>query len=227
MRKKVVTTVLTAAPTRNLIDLGTVRDDWGMYPSENDEFLERSISRCSAAVEQFCNRPFAIEQLKDEFSLSRESYPNMMVRDLEVLQLSRWPIASVVSVTEDGKALTKDVDFRVVDEPGQLIRLDTQGFVQPWKGDLVSVVYYSGYILPGMNAANYPVGSPTLPPDVEDAVSRMVYMRFAQRQRDPLVKSEVVEGIGRTDYLTPAGSAGNMTDDITDILDNYRVPLVR
>lgn len=226
MRKKVVSTVLTPAPTRNLIDLATVREDWDIEAGDNDAFLTRAIARASAAAEQFCNRPFAIEKLQDDVMLSREAYPAMMVRDLEALQLSRWPIASIVSVTEDGKPLTAGTDFRVVVEPGQLIRLDSQGRPQAWTADTVSVVYYAGYVLPGMVAADYPVGSPTLPVDVEDAIGRMVYTRFSERKRDPLVKSEVVDGIGRTDYLTPNG-AGNMTDDVTDILDNYRVPVLR
>jgi hypothetical protein len=53
----------------------------------------------------------------------------------------------------------------------------------------------------------------------------MVYTRYAERQRDPLVKSEYIDGVGRTEYILPS-SDGNLSPDVLDILDNYRVPVI-
>ena len=64
-----------------------------------------------------------------------------------------------------------------------------------------------------------------LPDDIVDAVGRMVYTRYAERQRDPLIKSEQIDGVGRTDYLIPS-SGGNLSPDVEDILRAYRVPVV-
>ena len=65
----------------------------------------------------------------------------------------------------------------------------------------------------------------TLPQDIQDAVSRMVWSRYSERSRDPFVESGGLAGLGSVKYLVPKGS-GNMSDDVSDILDNYRVPVV-
>ena len=64
----------------------------------------------------------------------------------------------------------------------------------------VIATYYAGYLLPGQNSNNFP-GAKALPAHVEDAIGRMVATRYFERSRDPFVRSETVEGIGRTDYI--------------------------
>jgi hypothetical protein len=225
MRKTVVTTVLTAAASRDLALLATVKDDWGVTGTADDAFIGRSISRCSAAAEQFCNRVFAIETVQDNIALSREGWPHMVIRDLEALQLSRWPIAEVTSVTVDGKALTAGTDYIPDPVNGRLLRLDNSGDTRSWDGCLIVVVYSAGYVLPGQDASQFPDAAKLLPLDLEDAISRMVYTRFSERQRDPLIRSEMLDGVGRVEYIVPTGD-GNLTSDVADILDNYRVPVL-
>ena len=76
-------------------------------------------------------------------------------------------------------------------------------------------------VVGGVPEDRLPGGAPVLPIEVSDAVGRMVFSRYAERARDPFVKTVVAFGIGTTEYTT-SRIDGNMTDDVTDILDNYR-----
>ena len=222
MPRDIITSVLIAAPSILLIDLATVKDDWQITITTDDDFLTRSITRCSRAAANFCNRTFAIETVQDQITLRRDRWPRMIVERPEILQLTRWPLVVVTSVTVDGTALVAGTDFLVDATNGQLQRLNDYGNMTPWIGETIVVVYSAGYVLPDQSPVT---GALNLPDDIQDAVSRMVYTRYAERQRDPLVKSEQVDGVGRTDYIIPSGD-GNLSPDVEDILDNYRVPVI-
>ena len=223
MSKSLVTTVLTPATTRDLTLLATFKDDWGVTVTTDDGFLARAITRCSAAAAQFCNRAFAIETVQDRIDLGARR--GAAVNRRNVLQLSRWPVASITSVLVDGETLTEGDDFITSATVGQLSRIDSSGDAINWRGCIVTVVYVAGYVLPGQDAAAFPSSAAPIPPDLEDAVGRMVYTRYAERQRDPLIRSEKAEGVYSVEYLTPSGD-GNLSSDVEDILDNYRVPVL-
>ncbi len=78
---------------------------------------------------------------------------------------------SVVSVTENGEALADTVDFRVDAEAGQLVRLNEQTYPTAWRAWPLAVTYRGGF--------------ETIPPDVQDAVIRLVKARWIGRGRDP------------------------------------------
>lgn len=69
----------------------------------------------------------------------------------------------------------------------------------------------------------------TLPYDIEDAVGRLVFSRYLARRRDPFIKSETTEGVGSVSYIVgdPTGEGANFPPDVMDLLNNYRVPVVR
>jgi hypothetical protein len=219
----IITTVISAA-TRDLVAFGDVIDDWGIDDDSMTNFIMRSIARCSRSAENFCNRIFALETIQDEIALLHDGWPHVARRQIFALQLSRWPVASVLSVDVDGVALVEGADFRIDADAGQLVRLDASGNPKDWMGILTTVTYSAGYWLPDMTGT-IPTGAQALPDDIADAVSRMVYTRYAERQRDPLVKSEYIDGVGRTEYILPS-SDGNLSPDVLDILDNYRVPVI-
>lgn len=228
MSKSVISSVVTAAATRDLTLLATVREDFGISTTDaSDNFLGRAISRASAAAENYCNRVFAAETVKDEIFIDHGDWPHMIVGGLDRLQLSRWPIVNVSSLTEDSSTLSVPADFRNDGKNGQLLRLDSDGRLKNWRGNIV-VTYLSGYVLPGQTAGDFP-GAEKLPLDIEDAVGRMVYARFVENRRDPFVRSEIVEGIGRTDYVVQNqnnSDGGAMSADVLDLLNNYRVPVI-
>lgn len=222
MPRGVITTVITPATSWALTQIDTVKDDWGIDDASDDLFIARAITRCSRAAANFCNRTFAIETVQDLISLRRDPWPRMIREKPELLQLTRWPIVTVTSVTVDGATLTEGTDFLTDQATGQLRRLNSYGDAAAWTGETIVAVYSAGYNLPDQSPV---AGAKNLPDDIEDAVSRMVYTRYAERQRDPLVKSEFVDGVGRTEYIVPSAD-GNLDPGVEDLLDNYRVPVV-
>ena len=222
MPRNVLTTVVTAAASVALTDLATVKDDWQVTVTTDDPFLTRAITRCSRAAANFCNRTFGIETVQDLITLSRDKWPGAVLERPELLQLTRWPIVAITSVTVDGTTLVEGTDFLTDQTAGQLQRLNACGSMTPWTGKTITVIYSAGYVLPGQPAV---AGAQNLPDDITDAVSRMVYTRYAERQRDPLIRSEKAEGVYSVEYLTPSGD-GNLSSDVEDLLGNYRVPVI-
>lgn len=220
----VITTILTPAPSRDLITTAIFVDDWAIADPSAERFIARAITRCSRTAERFCNRSFGFETVQDEISLPHDGWPHVVARETQALQLSRWPVVAVESVTVDGVSLAQGVDFSVVADIGQMVRLDAAGRPRDWLGIKTTVVYSCGYWLPSFDGSP-PDGVDTLPDQIVDAVGRMVYTRYAERQRDPLVKSEYVDGVSRVEYLAPSVD-GNLSPDVQDILDDFRVPVV-
>lgn len=206
-----ILTVTTAATSYDLTELSDVKDELGVKDGTSDTILQRYISSASLAAMQYCNRTFAVETLSEQFFAD---HPNRMVRGgVKPLQLSRWPlIAGSTIVTEDSTLLVENTDYLVDKTNGQLTRLDASGLSVYWHPLPLTVVYSAGYA--------------TIPLDVEDAIIRMVTRRFASKGRDPNLKQQNVPGVIEQSWWISTGTdSGNMSPDITDMLDNYRPPL--
>jgi len=213
MGYRIVSTVTTPAASRNLVSLSTVKADLGITVSTYDTQLASLIARASAAIEQACNRVFTRETLRDEVWPDREAFPYQVPGGIAPLQLSRFPIVSVASVTENGDALTVDTDYVVNAAMGTMLRLGADAWPKSWPTWKLIVTYEAGFA--------------TIPADIEDAASRLVKRRYYASRRDETLKREVVPGVlEREWWIASGGDAGNLTPDIADILDNYRVPVV-
>lgn len=223
-----ITTVVTPAGSADLVDLDTWKDDWKIAGTDDDAFLGRTISRCSAEAAQYCNRIFGYALYQDIVRLERGNRLGHIVSGgRDPIQLGRWPLVSVTSVTEQGATavvlLTQDVDFEVYAEAAQLFRLDHCRNPRVWPTVKITAIYSAGWLLPSQDAIE---GVPELPLDITDAVGRMVYSRYAQRDQDPFIAEEMVVGVGSVKYIPGTGTAANMSPDVADILDNYRVPVI-
>src|SRR5205085_640541 len=108
------------------------------------------------------------EGIKDEFRYRRDG--QFLSSQIEKLQLSRWPVVSLTSVTENGAALVQDTDFTVDVDNGQLLRLDGDR-PRHWSVFPVVVAYVGGF--------------ECIPDDVQDAVIKTVRARWLGRDRDP------------------------------------------
>lgn len=228
-----VTTVLTPAASADLTTAATVMDDWGIA-AKDQAFVARAVTRCSMAASDFCNRAFGITEYKTVVRLER-GYKDghLTIGDISPIMFPFFPIASISSIIETDEngvdtTLVEGTDYEVVYNVGKIFRLDSYGRQRDWwTRKKVTITCKAGFVLPGQNLSDFP-GASLLPAHLEDAVGRMVATRYFERNRDPFVKSEVVEGIGRTDYITleknPDG--GNMSADVIDILNNFRVPVI-
>jgi len=229
----VISSVVIPPASSDLTILATVKDDWMIKGGKDDSFLSRAISRCSVAAQQFCNRSFGIATYQDAFRLEQGYRTGRIVNGARSpIKLSAWPLVSVVSVTvtppnSAPTILTAGTDYEVDQVTGFIYRLDSLGQPRDWNPVQTVIIYQAGYILPGQNPVDFP-GAQTLPVDIEDAVGRMVFSRYSERQRDPFIKSEEVAGISRVDYIVGnpnQGDGGNMSPDVADILNNYRQPV--
>lgn len=210
----VISTVVTPATSYDLTDLETVKDELGIGDNTDDTKLKRWISAASAAAAQFCNRVFPVETVSDQIWPRRDPWPRLVDGRPMPLQLSRWPLVAIASLTLDGTALVAGTDFIADNQLGQLTRLDADGNPKPWTASAIVAQFTAGYA--------------AIPNEIADAVIRLVKIRYFGRDRDPMVRAENVEGVESRTYwfATGPGGTGNMPPDVTDLLDNYRVPVI-
>ncbi len=213
MSIRVITTVIDPASDYTLTSLANVKAELGLTTTDDDATLTRYIKSASKAISQFCNRVFQAETIQDEFWPDRELYSYQVPTSLSSLQLTRWPVVSLTSVTENDGDLSDGTDFRVDPANGLLVRLDGLKYPTGWQAWPISVTYVGGFA--------------DTPDDVEDAAIRMVKARYLAKGRDPFLKQENIPGVREVSYWVATGSdAGNMPPDVADILDNYRTPVI-
>lgn len=200
--------IIAAATNRKLTTLAAVKADLGLTGAEEDARLDALIEQYSAAMVGWCGRPFALETLR-ETAFSRTATDGLM--------LSRWPIVSIASITVDGTAVAAEA--YTVDSTGGLVYQRQSGHCGFWwpRGETVAT-YSAGYVLPGEDER-------TLPHDVERAAIMLVKAAFLASDRDPLVRSDSVDGVGTTTWFPTLGTAGDaMPLEVQGLLAPYRHP---
>lgn len=209
-RLQIVSTTVTAASSYDLTTLAVVKDELSISDGSKDASLSRYITSASAAAAQYCNRIFQVETVKDEFWPGRDGSP--VINGIDAVQLSRHPVVTVATVIENAVTMVDGTDFRVDYASGQIIRLNSDLYPTRWCAWPISVQYNGGFS--------------TIPSDVADAVIRMVTKRYQAKGRDPTLRQQSVPGVLEQSFWISTGSdSGNMTPDITDVLDNYRTPV--
>lgn len=202
-----ILTVVTAAASKALTRLQTVKSELKIHEGSQDEQLRRLIGVASGQIARWCNREFASETVEELFTEPRST---------PVLILARTPVTAIAAVTENDAALTA-ADFEVSADAGLLYRR-CDGTRGRWPSGRIVVRYTGGYqLLDG------------LPFEVEQACLRLVTQAWYAGGRDPLVRSETVEGIGSVGYALPGavgGLEGGLPGDVAALLDPYRRILV-
>lgn len=182
-----------------------------------DTFLSRQITLSSAAIHRYCNRMFPVETIQDQFNFLMGRYDWQVSARMGVLQLTKLPVQSVISVTVNDPAgaytLTSGTDFMVDMNRGQLVRLNADTGL-PRKWDAIQTV------------VQYTAGFPTLPDDIDDACSRLTKKAFWTRGRDPSVMEQSTGQMGSVKYWVNPSPDGNLPADVADLLDNYRFIVV-
>lgn len=212
--------MLTAAASEDLTDLNTVWTELGITSGPADPYLSLQITSASKYLATQCNRTFAVETVRDDFTVSgvyggSYTWCGDYVRSLF---LSRWPIVPATTppddtvpaivLTEGGVTLVEDTDFTVDYATGELLRINADGTTY-WPVTAISVTYTAGYVTP--------------PADLVEGVLRIVRARYYAQKRDPALKGEVVPGVYEAQYwISDSAMGGNMTPDVSDIIDNYK-----
>jgi hypothetical protein len=215
-----ISSTVIAPPTSGLTTLATVKTDWNITGTTDDTFINNLIARCSLSISQYLNRTLGLGTYLDTFRPDKQS--NSVFIDCgncAPLRLRNWPLVSIDSIIEGTVTLAENTDFEADYATGLVHRLDKSGNPRDWGFDIISVTYHAGYVLPGDSS-----GTRSLPLDIEDAASRMVYMRYVERGRDPMIAEDTMFGLGTIKYFNRAEN-GNMPPDVIDILNNYRLPV--
>lgn len=192
--------VTTPAESFDLARLDTVREALAIADRGEDENLARWITQASNVIARHCNRVLAQETITETFRLTSVT---------EALLLSRYPVASIVSVTEYDTVLDV-VDYEVNAASGVLTRLNDDA-PACWSAGKNTVQYVAGYAID----------------DVPDEIARAVTMLVSQyrfsAERDPQLRSESTEGAGSSSYFDGM-EAGGMSPEVLGLLAEHRKP---
>ena len=130
------------------------------------------------------------------------------------LILPRSFVASITSVVENDETLTAD-DYRVDESGKSLLRLNSQGLPCYWPMGEIVVTGVFGFT--------------TVPEALKLACLTAVQERWSAQTRDPLLKAETADGIGRFEYwvggLAKAGM-GPFSAEVSEMLMPYRTMVI-
>ncbi|TDR89115.1 hypothetical protein [Enterovirga rhinocerotis] len=195
-------TVVTPPAGSRLTTLERARALLG-FAAGQDAVAERCIDLASALAVDWCRRPFALTTYRETFPIS----PG------DGVLLARGPVTTFTSVVQ-GETTLDPAEYAYDAELGRLYRQDAAGYLWRWWGPL-TVTYSAGYTLPA------DTGTWTLPPPVERAAILLAGAALTAADRDPLVRSETVEGVGSTTWWVP-GSSGLPSPEAESLLQPYR-----
>lgn len=145
-----ITTVVSAAVSNDLTDLATAKTELDILSLGNDAWLTKAISQVSRAIRSYIKRVLVPEVVQDQFDYRTQPFRHRGAYNLPELQLTRWPILGIVSVSQlqsnaTTLALIEGTDFRVNTETGALLRLNSSGYSALWESLPVTVIYMAGY----------------------------------------------------------------------------------
>lgn len=149
---------------------------------------------------KYCNRVLAQETVEETFRLLTAQ---------ESLLLCRYPVASIVSVTEAGTLLA-EADYEVSVASGLLTRLSDDEPIY-WSTGKIVVSYIAGYTLDAM------------PDDIARAVTMLVSQYRFAAERDPQLRSESTDGAGSSSYFDGL-DAGGLSPEVRGLLAEHRKP---
>lgn len=208
MQKKVKTVVQPAA-TR-LTTVVAVQAELNLPDGEGIERIASLIDQASSAICDYCARQFAQATISETIYTAYgwvNSYRENFLPTTVIL--TRLPIVSIVKITESMPLTTAFFNY---DEESGVLELP-HGTIN------AEIVYVGGYLLPGQDGR-------TLPAAVERAcIDTVSNFWYKAKRSDPLIKRDMVQGIGQTDYYDPtlAGLTGILPSTAQDALATYRL----
>ena len=197
-----------AADARALASLDSVKADLRITVGTYDADLQRYIDEATAVLTRRADRVWHSERVRETLRLDRCAGH---------LILSRRPVTQIHSITVAGDALTTDDYER---DGRRLYRLSSDER-REWDAQKTVVEYTGGYDLA-------PAASENLPPaDLARACRELVALRWFSSDRDPSLKAEEEEGIGRQEYWvggvpSAGGDADGLSPSMIDLCWHYR-----
>lgn len=209
-----VLSVTSPASDLTLLTIAELRSAVGLTNNSRDADLIRIGTRIADALTQACHvsadgatpPTLRLETLTDTFRLNQWWGRLRHQTDRETLVLSRRPIVSIISVVEIGVTLDPTSDFEVRSAAGELTRLFND---EPSRWG------------PGKIVVSYTAGWSIVPEGLKRAAEKLTRFYWAEASRDPLLRSEIVTGLGEKTYWIGAPDDPSIPQDVMDDLGPY------
>lgn len=184
--------VITPAAASDLVTLNEVKGYLDISGNSQDPFLVAQIAAVSQSIEGYLRR-----QLRPEVVEETIWNPG------STIVLTRWPLISVVSVTEADTVLVAGTDFKTETRTGMLFRFNGSAR-QDWWGTTV-VRYNAGYSV--------------IPALVKEACFMAVKATRESVDREVGAKTERLEGVASISYFGSDGSG--LPQEVKDKLQPF------
>lgn len=192
--------VVTSAESTDLV---SVADAMAAYDIDDGAKAQDWVSQASAAIVGYIKRPISREQVKQTV----RNNPALSGLCPAPVVLTRRPVDPVGLVVSVSGATLAEAEYELDQRAGLIWRVDASGERVSWPASKIEITYWGGYSV--------------IPADLQRACLLMVGNYSSADGRDTLVKSESVDGIGRTDYVVSA-SQGGIPQDVADLLAPYK-----
>jgi hypothetical protein len=195
---------VTATNNAKLTTLARVKLFLGISGSTEDSFITTLIDIATDTIQAYTGRSFSLETIT-------EKLPGT---DTSKIVLSKFPIISITSITDDS-GLINLTEYEISDDKaGTVYRKEA---IFAFKGNSIGVL--------GVNSEKesennitviYQAGYTTVPLDIEMAAISYIRSLYLGRSRDSTVSSESVSGV----YSVTYGS-GSLSADVAATLGRY------
>ncbi|CAO3445744.1 hypothetical protein [Azospirillum argentinense] len=175
-------------------ELGIADDDTRFTPwleSECTAASDRVAEACGIAPDDDGDAPATLAAEVAVITFCAAEIPNSNMLELPW----RYP-ARVTGITVGGQLLDPNL-YRAQSKSGLVSRVDASGRPVCWSRAETAVTVQSGW------------SADAVPTVLQDAVKRLVRLRWEGRGRDLALKAKEVEGVGREEYWVGGSSAPN------------------
>lgn len=215
--------VVTPASTTDLVDLESVKSYLQITDDAQDVRLAKLITQASSSFADYLGRSLALQTYRERQTIKGR---------IPGINLSNGPIASILSASVDGVAWTGVLDECDVERNGA--RIMASAFLPPrqlcfTRPVVVEVIYDAGFMLPDMGDMKptedvlLPWQEMPLPPSISGGCLSTIQMLLSASGRDPLLKSENVQGVGSTSYAMLDPAIGGISADAVAALSRLSI----
>ena len=211
-------TISTPATSSRLTELTTAQGVLAQIESsKTDDQINALIDRASDTICRYLNWKVADD---GTVSLGVETIVETITPDCREphFWLSRRPVISITSVTEDGDTVDA-ADYQLVKLSGKLYRLES-GVKTTWLKEEIIVTYQAGWALPGANPR-------TLPHDIEQACLELIQHYAVTEKVEPGLRSKVLPGLVEKSFFPSLNNTkAGLPITVKALLEPYVRPII-
>jgi hypothetical protein len=220
MTVEVISTVVSGVSSYDLVDLSTVKDELEIDASDSsrDTIIQRYIGQVSTSIRSRIATGCSTSRRSATKFISSRTLPVHGAGRGPVLQLSRWPVTRLASVTLASRTAARrrsptGTDFKINKDLRPAAPAECDGIMVTWAAL-------------SRSRSNTTRASSISLSDVVVAALRWIVLRWSERSRDPMLKAEQTP-LGGTKSFWVGGPpmSGGVPQEIASLLDSYRQPV--